>query len=118
MTSTEAILKERQGTHGSFSENAAVSQALKDVIRYRKTYAALTWDQRESIDMICLKLSRIMSGNPDEPDHWRDIAGYATLVAKRLEEPKPVEASKNDSDADADWWPDDPYWPSSEIFRK
>lgn len=42
------------------------------------------WDNlaachQESIDMILTKISRIVSGNPSEPDHWDDIAGYAFL---------------------------------------
>jgi hypothetical protein len=39
---------------------------------------------RESLDMISNKIARIVNGNPSEPDHWIDIAGYATLIANRL----------------------------------
>jgi len=42
-------------------------------------------DQREALDMICHKIARIVNGNPDYADSWTDIAGYATLVAERLE---------------------------------
>ncbi len=35
--------------------------------------------------MIAHKLARICNGDPDYGDSWRDIAGYATLVADRLE---------------------------------
>jgi hypothetical protein len=31
-----------------------------------------------------MKMSRILCGNPNEPDHWRDIAGYATLIENIL----------------------------------
>lgn len=69
----------RNKTHGDFSRNALLSQRLKDLI-----WPCVTPDwsyvARESIDMICLKLSRILSGMISEPDHWRDIAGYAQLV--------------------------------------
>jgi hypothetical protein len=40
--------------------------------------------QRESLEMNQHKVARILAGNPDEPDHWFDIAGYATLVHQRL----------------------------------
>jgi hypothetical protein len=30
-------------------------------------------------------MGRIVNGNPDKVDHWKDIAGYAMLVADRLE---------------------------------
>ena len=43
-------------------------------------------DQRESIHMILVKLSRILYGKHDHVDHWDDIAGYATLVVNRLKD--------------------------------
>jgi hypothetical protein len=33
----------------------------------------------EALEMICTKIARILSGNPNDPDHWKDIAGYAEL---------------------------------------
>ena len=42
-------------------------------------------DQAEAIDMIFSKLARILNGDPNYADNWIDIAGYATLVADRLE---------------------------------
>lgn len=38
----------------------------------------------EALDMICHKIARILAGDPNEPDHWHDIAGYATLVEKEI----------------------------------
>lgn len=35
--------------------------------------------------MILNKLSRILS-SPDNPDHWLDIAGYATLVYEEVKD--------------------------------
>jgi hypothetical protein len=35
--------------------------------------------------MICHKLGRIVNGDPNYADSWIDIAGYAKLVADRLE---------------------------------
>jgi hypothetical protein len=43
-------------------------------------------DQREALEMIANKISRILNGNPDFVDSWEDIAGYAILVAERLKE--------------------------------
>lgn len=39
-----------------------------------------------AIYMIASKLARIASGNPSLKDNWVDIAGYAQLVIKNLEE--------------------------------
>lgn len=32
--------------------------------------------------MILHKCGRILSGDPNEPDHWRDIEGYARIANK------------------------------------
>jgi hypothetical protein len=77
------VLNERNKTHGNFSSNATLSQALKETIAIH-TQTVLTAVQQEAIDMICLKLSRIVTGNPNEPDHWLDISGYADLARAEL----------------------------------
>jgi hypothetical protein len=40
--------------------------------------------QREALDMTAHKIGRILAGDPDHKDHWDDIAGYTTLVAREL----------------------------------
>ncbi len=80
--STEDILNEREKTHGHWLLQAAFSQKLKDMVTVS---SGLSNSQREALQMICVKISRIVYGNNNEPDHWRDIAGYATLVVKELE---------------------------------
>ena len=42
-------------------------------------------DQMLALDMIAVKISRILSGNPSHKDSWVDIAGYAKLISDRLE---------------------------------
>lgn len=78
------LLNEREATHGDFGKVAETAQALKRVMY--DTGRLPSAPMRESIDMICSKMARIANGNASEPDHWRDIAGYATLVATRLEQ--------------------------------
>ena len=74
----DPLLQERAKTHGSFAENAKISQGLKDLF---DAYGAnrFVLAQREALDMIALKLSRILSGQANFKDHWDDIAGYAKL---------------------------------------
>lgn len=85
-----AILNEREKTHGAFSDHARITQRLKSVIaeellyRHERGQPPLTDMQRESIDMIEHKVGRIIAGNPNEPDHWNDIAGYAVLPTKEV----------------------------------
>lgn len=45
---------------------------------------SLAADQKEALEMIAHKVGRILNGDPNYDDSWIDIAGYATLVAKRL----------------------------------
>lgn len=76
----DPLLQERQKTHGSFNTNAMISQRLKMVLRAEGlNYEGMKVEYKEAIDMICLKLSRICSGQSNFKDHWDDIAGYAKL---------------------------------------
>lgn len=75
---TSALLAERGKTHGSFVRNAEVSQQLKGIfLLYGVDLHAV---HKEALDMIALKISRILSGQGGYADHWDDIAGYATLA--------------------------------------
>jgi hypothetical protein len=79
---TEALLAERSRTHGEFGDNAAVSQALKRVFRAAPRWSELTDRQKEALEMIALKLSRFLTGDPNHADHMRDVAGYAILLVE------------------------------------
>jgi hypothetical protein len=81
----EEILDQRSNTHGNFTNNAMCSQRLKEDLRaWGPNWERMRPYQREALDNICQKLSRIATGDLDEIDHWLDIAGYATLVVDRL----------------------------------
>lgn len=84
--SIQDTLNERAKTHGDFISNSSIMQTLKQVMRTQGVnWDTLTASQKESLEMIQHKIGRILSGNPNEPDHWKDIAGYATLVQNILE---------------------------------
>jgi hypothetical protein len=91
-TGIDATLAERGTKYGRFADHAAVTYKLKNILRehsgtHGKSYA---YDQAEALDMICHKLGRIVNGDPDYADSWVDIAGYAKLVADRLQTGKRV----------------------------
>ena len=78
---SRGVLNERQKTHGPFSKNAEISQELKFLfMRHMNNMASMPAEQKEALDMIALKLSRILSGQANYADHWTDIAGYAKLA--------------------------------------
>jgi len=74
------LVADRGRTHGRFAARAAVEQALKEVLRTGAAWDRLNPAQRSAAEMIAVKLSRAVCGDPAEPDHWDDIAGYARLA--------------------------------------
>lgn len=78
------MLDARAKTHGDYYSTAGAAQELKDAMRRGKNWKALDDTQREALEMIATKISRILSGDPHEVDHWRDVAGYAALVERWL----------------------------------
>lgn len=83
-----AILTERGARYGNFEDHARITQALKHEIRQGDAFTKMEDDMVEALDMIAHKIGRIVNGDPRYADSWVDIAGYAKLVADRLESAK------------------------------
>ena len=86
-TNIDETLDARAQDYGKFKDGAALMQAIKRTLAdharmHNKTFAD---DQWEALEMIVHKIGRIVNGNPDKVDHWVDIAGYAKLIADRLQ---------------------------------
>lgn len=79
------ILAEREQTHGSFATFSKINQELKNVLHSCETWNDLSDSQKEALEMIMYKISRIMNGKANYTDHWLDVAGYATLIKNELE---------------------------------
>jgi hypothetical protein len=84
MPEVAETLAEREVSHGSYAHTANMAQSLKYMLA--RTQSKRSDVQNESLDMICTKLARICSGDNNCMDHWLDIAGYASLVVKNLED--------------------------------
>ncbi len=81
-----AILRERGKMYGNFLRQAGIAADLKGIMRAHIDWTMqLAPDQREALEMIAVKIARILNGNPNHGDSWRDIEGYARLVADRLQ---------------------------------
>jgi hypothetical protein len=83
----DETLDERAKDYGRFKDSAALMQGIKRLLAdharmHNKTFAD---DQWEALEMIVHKIGRIVNGNSDKVDSWVDIAGYATLIADRLQ---------------------------------
>ncbi|MGL5075026.1 MAG: hypothetical protein ACRDBG_04210, partial [Waterburya sp.] len=81
------ILEERGNRYGLFLTHSKITQELKTIIEYYLDLKQKNHDpdKKEALDMICHKIGRIVNGDSNYVDSWVDIAGYATLVADRLE---------------------------------
>jgi len=86
MSDVGRILDERQATHGDYGEHADCTQRTSTLWQSYRNWTQLSVEQRETLHMIAHKVGRILTGNPDYPDHWDDISGYSTLVSRRLRE--------------------------------
>lgn len=82
--SVNEILHERGNRYGEFTTHAGLSQAIKTAMWSHDGWLDLSAAQREALEMVAHKVARIINGNPDYADSWVDIAGYAQLVADRL----------------------------------
>lgn len=78
------LLEQRGQNYGDFSGQASISQGLKDVARKGVQYDSLKPFQKESVEMILHKIARIVNGNPNYIDSWKDIIGYLQLVVDKL----------------------------------
>ena len=82
----DTVLDAREAQYGSFMQSANLAIRLKGTMHnaIAQQDLHLMPDQILALDMIAVKISRILSGNPSHRDSWLDIAGYAKLVADRL----------------------------------
>lgn len=80
----QSITDERGVQYGDFTTQGMIAQDLKDMMRAHPGWNRLKSYQREALDMIMHKVSRIINGNPNNHDSWIDIAGYSKIVADRV----------------------------------
>lgn len=82
----EDTLTERGKNYGDFTDNSSVAQniklAMQESPRWRT--GSVPFDMMEALDLIASKIGRMLSGNLNYIDNWHDIAGYATLIERRL----------------------------------
>ena len=81
------ILNEREKVSGHYPNVARMIQETKGLwatgLNWRR--GKLTDAQVTSLEMIALKVTRILQGDNNHIDSWRDISGYAELAAIEIE---------------------------------
>lgn len=81
------VLEERGARYGKFKDQANICAFMKRIVHGEildTNWKILSNSQKEALDMIVHKIARILNGDPNYDDSWRDIAGYATLIEKEL----------------------------------
>lgn len=84
MSSIDKVLEQRGERYGCFSGHANIAQELKNTMKRTGGWHKLNDSQTEALEMIVHKIARILNGDPNYDDNWRDIAGYSTLVEQQL----------------------------------
>lgn len=82
--SIEQTLAERGTQYGSFTTHAKFAEDINNIYTRSKNWERMQPDSKEALRIIANKIGRILNGNPEYDDNWRDIAGYATLVLNRI----------------------------------
>lgn len=80
----DSTITERGNRYGKFKDGADIMQGLKEVMRATPNWSNLSPSQREALEMIQHKIGRVLNGDPNYDDNWRDIAGYSTLILEEV----------------------------------
>lgn len=76
------LLAERNKTHGPFKDVAETTMAIRAQFHNTTNWKNLTARQAMCLEEIAHKISRILAGDPNFEDHWKDISGYAILATQ------------------------------------
>jgi len=80
----EMLLEQREAAYGSFADLAATSQRIKRAIA-GSMHPGMPDTHIEALEMISVKIARILTGDCNHIDSWADIEGYARLVRREIE---------------------------------
>lgn len=83
-TQIDATIKERGSNYGQWADNARGIQQIKHTFQVQQGWVNLHSYQKEALEMMAVKIGRILAGNPDHADSWHDIAGYAILTEEAI----------------------------------
>jgi len=83
-TTIQDTLAERGKKYGEFKDHAKISQSLKRAMWATTRWVDLPDDTKEALEMIQHKIARVLNGDPEYDDTYRDVVGYATLVLDRI----------------------------------
>lgn len=80
----EQTLAERGARYGSFRTHALYVEHFLSAYEDSPNWIGMSSDSKQALRVIADKIARILNGDPEYDDNWRDISGYATLVLNRI----------------------------------
>lgn len=83
MTPLKSILAERGTNYGDFTTESELAIAVKNLMRANPGWGQLSPAHQNALDLIVLKMSRIVNGRGNYKDSWVDIQGYGKLGEDR-----------------------------------
>lgn len=81
--SVDETLAERGARYGDFADHARMAQRIQRAM-HTAGWESLPDMHRQALTVIADKIARVLTGDPNYPDNWHDIQGYAKLVEDRL----------------------------------
>lgn len=84
-SSLEDTLKERGEKYGNWKEQAGVTHFIVRGLNFYGDLDEMAPYQEQALRQIAHKLARIVHGDSNYIDSWKDVAGYALLVVQHLE---------------------------------
>ena len=83
----QLVTKDRKQTHGHFSHTAYILADLRVAVENglfdpetEEPHKVLPPEKMYALDMMLVKIARIISGDENFDDHWPDIEGYARIA--------------------------------------
>lgn len=83
--SVEKLLAERKSSHGDFVSAALTVQRMKDLLHAAPNWENMPAYQKEALEMVVHKMGRVLHGDNNFVDAYRDIIGYTQRVVEYLE---------------------------------
>jgi hypothetical protein len=78
------LITERERTVGDFTEQSEVIEYTLEIWMGARNWGRLAPFQKQALRMLLHKVGRVLVGDPNEVDHWRDGEGYLRLARQRL----------------------------------
>lgn len=78
------LLEVRPTTHGDFADGAKFVQTVMRAAQESPSWGKMTDVQKECFHHVAQKMQRVVCGDPNFPDHWDDIAGYAKIAVREI----------------------------------